>query len=166
MAKDRKLSFLGAFAVRTTALALALLAPPAYAAALRIADATLQVGRVQLVSLIVDDASGLEAADLTIAYDPGVVRIVGPLRRSALAEGCLLVANTAPPGTLRIALACLFPLRGAGALFTVPFEAHGVGHSIIAITACRVNDQPCDSHPQGVVTVRHHSPATEVSAAP
>ncbi|MGH7788075.1 MAG: cohesin domain-containing protein [Candidatus Binatia bacterium] len=143
------------------------LAAPAQAVTLRIVDATLEVGGApQMVTFAVDDATGVEGFELALSYDPAVVRIAGAVRRTAIAEGCLLVDNPNEPGTLRIALACLSPLEGAGGVLTIPLAARAPGTSPFVITYCRVNEQVSEGHPVGVVTVLDRDALATTVASP
>lgn len=140
-------------------------AVPCRAATLQILDADLELdGGEQSVSFAVDDATGIEGFELTIAYDPNVVRISGPLRPTAVTQGCLFVDNSTEAGTLRIALACMTPLQGHGPLLVVPVEARAAGVSPFEIVYCRVNEQLSNPQPIGVVTVHGRAAATLASA--
>jgi len=167
MATEQKRAWFGrTVAALAVTVGLIAVAGPSGAASLRIVDAALEVGgETQLVNFAVDDATGIEGFELTMAYDPAVVRIAGPLRRTAATEGCLLVDNSTEPGTLRIALACLSPLQGGGVLLTVPLQARAPGTSPFAITYCRVNEQLSNDHAVGMVTVLDPSAATTLASS-
>lgn len=93
----------------------------------------------------IDDASGLEGGELSLSYAPGLGELSSKVIRSELTANCLTVSNSAEPGAILIAFACLQPLAGSGRLAAIelpglPFEA-----SQFEVTGCSLNEgtMPC-----------------------
>lgn len=87
-------------------------------------DAGAPPGTTTVVSLSIDDASGILGTDLVITCDPGVARPTGVFL-TTLSASHTLTFYEAPPGVLRVSLYGVGPLQGGGALIDVVFESVG-----------------------------------------
>jgi hypothetical protein len=87
-------------------------------------DAGAPPGLSQVVSLTVDDATGMLGTDIVVTYDPAVVLATG-VSSTGLSAPHVLTHNLSPAGTIRISLYGPAPLAGSGALITLDFTAVG-----------------------------------------
>jgi len=120
---------------------LLLIAAPLRAATLSAPSATsiAGVGATSQVVLTIDDASGVEAADLRLTFDPETVQVSGEVAPGAVAAGCTTLANVMT-GEIRIGLACVAPLSGSGALVSIPFTGVAAGQGQVTLTYCDFNE--------------------------
>jgi hypothetical protein len=87
-------------------------------------DAGAPPGTAAVVSLLVDDATGMEGTFIQIAYDPAVATATA-VDLTPLSASQSLTVNLSPPGTIRIALFGTAPLSGGGALVQIHFDSIG-----------------------------------------
>ena len=73
------------------------------------------------VPMTIQDATGLYAGGLRVAYDPAVLQAVEVVPRRLL-NGSFWQANTDLPGEVRCAFVSLDPLTTGGELFTLTFD--------------------------------------------
>jgi hypothetical protein len=98
------------------------------------------VGSSTSIDVVIDDATGIEGADLEIEYDSSVVQIPGTVTTSVLSTSCMPVANTTTAGQARIALACQSTLSGGGVLMGVAVQPAAPGTSALSLTHCSLNE--------------------------
>lgn len=128
----------------------------AHAATLRVPDISIALGaNGAVLEVSIDNAMGLEEADLTIAYDPAALSVTSSALSTALTADCIVVSNYATPGIVYVSLACSQPLRGGGSLIALPVRPQKPGTSIVEIWRCELNDLtiPCGVG-RGSVTVQ------------
>ena len=126
-------------------LAALLLTATAFAATVTLPTNLQVVGSSTSIDVVIDDATGIEGADLEIEYDSSVVQIPGTVTTSVLSTSCMPVANTTTAGQARIALACQSTLSGGGVLMGVAVQPAAPGTSALSLTRCSLNEGsiPC-----------------------
>ncbi len=144
-------------------LVLALAAAPGIASAAAVsvpANTVLNgVGASGQVAVSIDDATGLEGADLRFTFDPAIVSITAEVTTTALSSGCMPLSNTAIAGVLQVGLACQAALNGGGVLFNIPVHAQGAGATAFTISSCTLNEGAIACTPtSGTVTVAPPTP--------
>lgn len=87
-------------------------------------DAGALPGESAMVSIRVDDASGMLGTDLVITYDPAVAAATA-VSLTGLSAAQTLVTNLSVPGVIRIALYGPTPLGGTGNLLEISFTSEG-----------------------------------------
>lgn len=103
----------------------AIAAGAAGAAELRLPpDAGAPPGTTTVVSVSIDDASGILGADLVLTYDAGVARPTGVFL-TTLSASQTLTFNEASPGVLKVSIYGIDALAGSGPLLDVVFESVG-----------------------------------------
>ncbi|MDX2171200.1 MAG: hypothetical protein SF182_29290 [Deltaproteobacteria bacterium] len=127
-------------ALRAVLACLLLGAAPVHAATLSApATTTLNgVGASAALLLSIDDATGVEAADIDVDL-PGVVQLNGEVTVTALSSNCTVLSNLAG-SVLRIGLACAAPLSGSGALLSIPLAAVTASSGALTISRCELNE--------------------------
>jgi hypothetical protein len=116
----------------------------ARAATLTVGSATVDgVGATASIPLNVDDAAGIESADLTISYPTSIVSPLAPTV-TAMTANCLVSSNLAGPGVMRVALACGEAPTGSGALLNLPVQGVAAGGPLPAtLDACSLVEDSC-----------------------
>ncbi len=154
----------GALAV----LLIAIMAPTARGATVSVpANTTITAGSTVPVEVDIDDATGLEGADLALTYDSTVVLVTGNAALTTLSAGCMPVSNTSVAGTVQVSLACQSPLSGGGALLTIPMQGQGGESSAVSLTRCDINEDAIPCTPvNGSVTVVTPTPSATATATP
>jgi hypothetical protein len=146
------------------ALLLTLLLPlGSRAATLRLPDTAVAVDTAMVVLAVsIDDAIGLEGADITISYDPVSLSIAAQPQATTLSANCLLASNYATPGLVHVSLACSHPLVGGGPLLTLAVQPQRTGTSVVEISRCELNEQsmPCNVKPGSVFVQPEGQPAS------
>ncbi len=109
-------------------------ASPGVAATLSLpSDAGAPPAQSTLVPIVVDDATGIVSADITITYNASVAIATGVML-TPLSTGHTLVANIMAPGLIRIALFGPAPLAGSGNLLNIAFTSVGPLNSQTPLT--------------------------------
>jgi hypothetical protein len=149
-------------------LLIAMMAPAARGATVSVpANTTITVGSTVQVEVDIDDATGLEGADLALTYDPNVVLVTGNAALTTLSSGCMPVSNTSVSGSLQVSLACQSPLSGGGALLTIPMQGQIGGSSAVSFTRCDINEDAIPCTPvNGSVTVVTPTPSETATPTP
>jgi hypothetical protein len=148
-------------------LVLATVAQAASAAVLSVPANTVITGSSGQVAVSIDDATGVEAADLQFSFDPTIVTVSGEVSTTQLTSGCMPLSNTTTPGVLATGLACTQALSGGGVLFTIPLQVQGSGSTAFSITSCVLEEGAIPCTPSnGVVTVPSPTPTATPSATP
>jgi hypothetical protein len=95
-------------------------------------------GAGTVVSVVIDDASGILGADIVIAYDPDVVTPTG-VSATSVSSSHTLHVNLSPPGQIRISLYGSQPLTGSGPLLDIAFTSIGPAGSVSALDLVSVD---------------------------
>jgi hypothetical protein len=124
---------------------LLLVAAPAHAATLSTPPLTTinGVGATSPVLLSIDNAMGVEAADIDVTL-PSVAQLSGDVTTTTISSNCTVLSN-ASGGVVRIGLACAAPLSGSGPLLSIPLSGVSTGSGAITISRCELNELniPC-----------------------
>ncbi|MFC1526287.1 FlgD immunoglobulin-like domain containing protein [Candidatus Latescibacterota bacterium] len=118
-----------------------------------LSEAWARTGERLAVQVSVDDAAGLMAGGIEVAYDPAVLRAIEAVPRPLL-NGALWQTNAEYPGEVRCAFASAQPLDGRGELFSLVFEARGddaVGETALELGEVTFNGSPAVTRSGAVV---------------
>ncbi|MGE0521054.1 MAG: hypothetical protein AB7N53_18905 [Candidatus Binatia bacterium] len=139
---------------------------PALAATVSVPDVAISnSGNGSSLMVVIDDAAGLEGADLVIDYDPAALSVTDEPSVSTLTAECLMASNLAIPGVLRVSIACAEPLSGGGALISFPVQPQGNEiASVVGISRCNLNEEaiPCAVGHGSITIVLDTQPANRL----
>jgi hypothetical protein len=107
-----------------------------------------------IVPVSVVDATGVEAIDLELSYDPAVLDFYG-VAQAGLASGCMIMSHGTSASTLAVSIACVAGLDGSGNLFTVALRGKSLVSSQLRATRCSINEGalPCQVTPGTIAVV-------------
>ncbi|MBE2260535.1 MAG: tandem-95 repeat protein, partial [Rhodobacteraceae bacterium] len=100
-------------------------------------------GSVITVPVLIDDALGLEAADLRLVYDPAVLEVLA-VRKGTLSTDATVVSNSATAGVVTVGLALTVALpAGGGSLLDIDFRIKptaALGATALNLTQVSLNE--------------------------
>lgn len=131
----------GALCALAISLTVASVAASAEAATVSLPSGVVVAGASPFLDILIDNAAGIEAADLEIsAADPTVVQFTNVTNTSALSSACTAVANSPSAGQVRVAIACSETLSGSGVLLSVGLQPGAPGTSALVLSRCSLNE--------------------------
>ncbi|MGH9748835.1 MAG: cohesin domain-containing protein, partial [Candidatus Polarisedimenticolia bacterium] len=93
-------------------------------ARLRVASGTAATGGSLRVAIMAEGAEPAVAMDLSLAFDPAILRPIAADRGEA-AAAFTLTTNTTVPGRIRLGLYGVRPLGGSGEIAVITFQVTG-----------------------------------------
>ncbi|MCP5248369.1 MAG: tandem-95 repeat protein [Candidatus Accumulibacter sp.] len=100
-------------------------------------------GSVITVPVLIDDALGLEAADLRLVYDPAMLEVLD-VRAGSASKGATVVSNSATAGVVTVGLALTVALpAGGGSLLDIDFRIKptaALGATALNLTQVSLNE--------------------------
>ena len=129
-------------------------------------NVTIAAGEAIGLDVTIDDATGLEAAEIRVDYDSSVVTAAS-VSQDPLISACPAATNIMST-QVAMSFACAGTLSGSGAMFTINISGGPTGGTTaLTITTCRLNEGNLACTPQsGDVTVLAPTPTPTSTTTP